>query len=211
MIDSQGSAALQIERSVVTKLVITGAFRLDPVTVFLEDLGSRSVPLEGKPDYKTGEGKITISCSSQSWTAYWGGMGERTVSQFVAKCDASYVLNCLNCGMSTTRFSGAALVALAWRCIVDRRRTRNWSEWALGHLDAENARALFNRLDELRDIETTHECWHHSDLLSELFGDEWHYPVGEKAVEENHEYTYLLRIVQAVQQALSQPAQEVAA
>jgi len=29
---------LQVERSIVTKLVITGATRLDPITVFLEDL-----------------------------------------------------------------------------------------------------------------------------------------------------------------------------
>ncbi|MGC1333047.1 MAG: hypothetical protein WA878_22980, partial [Pseudomonas sp.] len=64
---------------------------------------------------------------------------------------------------------------------------------------------LWDRIEELRNIETTNECWHHSELLTELFGDEWHYPVGEHAVEENHDYTYLLRIVEAVQQALAEP------
>jgi len=63
----------------------------------------------------------------------------------------------------------------------------------------------------LSSIETPNECWHHSKLLTELFGDEWHYPLDGKAVEENHEYTYLRRIVGAVQAALRQDLQHVAA
>jgi hypothetical protein len=35
-----------------------------------------------------------------------------------------------------------------------------------------------------------------------LFGDEWHYPVGDRAVEEDHDFKYLRRIVEAVQGAL---------
>jgi hypothetical protein len=41
-------------------------------------------------------------------------------------------------------------------------------------------------------------------LLTELFGDEWHYPVGEKAFEENQGFPYLKRVVEAVQEALRQ-------
>jgi uncharacterized protein YfaP (DUF2135 family) len=61
----------------------------------------------------------------------------------------------------------------------------------------------------LSDIETPNESWHHSKLLTELFGDEWHYPVGEHAVEENHDFTYLRRIVEAVQAALIQEQQQI--
>ncbi|WP_283939019.1 hypothetical protein [Pseudomonas sp. T1.Ur] len=40
--------------------------------------------------------------------------------------------------------------------------------------------------------------------MTELFGNEWHYPVGDKAVEENHELNYRRRVVEAVQGALRQ-------
>jgi len=42
-------------------------------------------------------------------------------------------------------------------------------------------------------------------LLKNLFGDDWNYPVGERAVESNHEYDYLLCVIEDVQQALSRP------
>jgi len=113
---------LKVERSTVTKLVIIGAPRLDPITVFLEDLGRRDCPTESDPNYQTAQGKITISCWDKSWNAYWGGMGPRTVAEFVVKCGWDYVLNCLDRGISSTRFSGDALHAFAKKCIVQRRR-----------------------------------------------------------------------------------------
>jgi hypothetical protein len=202
---------LKVERSTVTKLVITGAKRLDPITVFLEDFGRRDCPIESNPNYQTAQGKITINCWDNSWNAYWGGMGPRTVAEFVADCDWHYVLNCLDRGISDTQFTGDALEALARKCILERRRGRNKSDWEEGSLDAEDARRLFNRVDELRNIESSNECWHQSELLTELFGEEWHYPVGDRAKEENHKFTYLRRVVQAVQIALRQEQQQVAA
>jgi len=179
--------------------------RLDQITVFLEDYGLRDCAHADDPNYKTGSGKITINCWDKSWNAFWGGMGPRTVAQFVAKCEATYVLNCLSRGLSSTHFTGDALHKFAARCVLERRRGRNLHQWEQHSLDKEDARSLWDRIEELGDIETTNECWHHSELLTDLFGDEWHYPVGEHAVEENHDYTYLLRIVEAVQQALAEP------
>ncbi|WP_256578672.1 hypothetical protein [Pseudomonas sp. B28(2017)] len=60
-------------------------------------------------------------------------------------------------------------------------------------------------------IESTNECGHHSELLTELFGEEWHFPVGDRALEENHEFTYLRRVVEAAQQSLRQEQHQVAA
>lgn len=197
---------MKVETSTVTKLVISDVPRLDPITVFLEDFGLRDCGHADDPNYKTGSGKITINCWDKSWNAFWGGMGPRTVAQFVAGCGSDYVLNCLSRGLSSTHFTGNALHDFAKRCIVERRRGRNLHNWEQGSLDSEDARSLWRRIDGLRDIETTNECWHRSDLLTELFGEEWHYPVGDNAVEENHDYTYLLRIVEAVQQALAEPA-----
>jgi hypothetical protein len=201
---------LKVERSTVTKLVITGAPRLDPITVFLEDFGRRDCPTESDPNYQTAQGKITINCWDKSWNAYWGGMGPRTVADFVVKCGWDYVLNCLDRGISSTRFSGDALHTFAQKCIVQRRRQQTGRhDWELGELSKGEARELWHEIDVLSSIETPNESWHHSKLLTELFGDEWHYPVDEHAVEENHDFTYLRRIVEAVQAALSQEQQQI--
>jgi hypothetical protein len=44
--ENKPAEPLLVERSTVTKLVITGAPRLDPITVFLEDFGRRDCPTE---------------------------------------------------------------------------------------------------------------------------------------------------------------------
>lgn len=51
--ENEVTPPLQVERSTVTKLVITGAPNLDPITVFREDLA----PCKGK---------ITVSCWGKS-------------------------------------------------------------------------------------------------------------------------------------------------
>ena len=202
---------MKVETSTVTKLVITDTPGLDPITVFLEDFGRRDCPTESDPNYQTAQGKITINCWDSSWNAYWGGMGPRTVAEFVAKCDWHYVLNCLDRGISSTVFSGNALHTLAKKCIVQRRRQQTGRhDWELGELSKHEARELWHDIDSLRSIERSDECLHQSRLLTALFGNEWHYPLYGKAVEDNHKYTYLRRVVEAVQQALTQPASEEA-
>lgn len=195
---------MKLEVSNTVKLVLSGLERLDPVTVFLEDLGQRPCPIEGDPDYWTGQGKLTVSCWGKSWSTYWGGMGKRTLAQFVVDANTDYVLNCLDRGISSKKFTGQALVKLAMKCICQRRRQQTGRhDWELGELSKEEAMHLWNEISDLSSIESTNECWHHSKLLSELFGDEWHYPVGDRALEENHEYTYLERIVLATQQGIA--------
>lgn len=68
--ENKPAAPLHVERSTVTKLVITGAPWLDPITVFLEDFGRRDCAIESDPNYKTAQGNITINCWSKSWNAY---------------------------------------------------------------------------------------------------------------------------------------------
>lgn len=210
--ENKQAEPLTVERSTVTKLVVTGAPRLDPITVFLEDFGRRDCPTESNPNYQTAQGKITINCWDSSWNAYWGGMGPRTVAEFVAQCDWHYILNCLDRGISPTVFSGEALHNFAKKCIVQRRRQQTGRHnWELGELSKEDARSLWCDIDVLRNIESSGECWHQSELLTELFGDEWHYPLDGNAVAENHQFNYLRRVVEAVQQALRQEQQQEAA
>ncbi|GGL61763.1 hypothetical protein GCM10009091_49360 [Pseudomonas brenneri] len=83
------------------------------------------------------------------------------------------------------------------------------TDWELGELSKSEARELWQDIEVLTSVESPNECWHHSKLLTELFGDEWHFPVDDKAIEENHEFTYLRRVVEAVQDALRQEQKQV--
>lgn len=69
---------MKVTREKTEKLKITDVDGLDPVTVFLED-------------HAPGRGEVTIKCYGESWSAYWGGMGDRTVSEFINSCDADYI------------------------------------------------------------------------------------------------------------------------
>jgi hypothetical protein len=93
-------------------------------------------------------------------------MRPRTVAEFVSDCDLQYILNCLDRDISSTRFTGDALAKLARKTILERRRGRSSSDWEQGSLDTEDACNLFNRVDDICNIESTNECWHHSELLT---------------------------------------------
>lgn len=92
-------------------------------------------------------------------------MGPRTVAEFVTNCNASYVLNCLDRGISSTRFSGSALEALARRTVIKARRDLS--------MDKDEARRLFDQVEILGGLEVPNETWHHNDLLTDIFGEEW--------------------------------------
>ncbi|MBB5769132.1 hypothetical protein [Xanthomonas euroxanthea] len=51
---------------------------LDPINVFVQD-------------YELGRGRIVVTCYGQAWCGFWGAMGDRTVMEFVASCNADYV------------------------------------------------------------------------------------------------------------------------
>ena len=182
---------LKVERSTVTKLVITGAPNLDPITVFLEDLA----PCKGK---------ITVSCWGKSWTAYWGGMWDGlNIGQFFCELNTSYIIGYFDQAMSSRQFSGEALANKAQRIVLKERR--------LFCYDQDEARELFDEAEDLRDspsIDHLHGA--HGELMTKLFGYEWCH-LADDATEPNPDYVYLDRIILAVQHALSQEQQQVAA
>lgn len=69
---------MKVEKLEVTKLKISKIQNLDPVHVFLEDI-------------EKGKGRITIVCFGKSWTFYFGGLGDRTISEFIIEANNSYL------------------------------------------------------------------------------------------------------------------------
>lgn len=178
-----------IERTSAVKIVLSQLEALDPVTVFLED-------------FEPGKGKITISCYGQSWSSYWGGMSGDDVATFFCRCEPCYLIGNLAPQLYSTRFSGDVLVEKAKRFVLDCRRGRTAAHHPYA-LDKQEARSLYDRIEgQLTSIEQPNDIWHYGELLSELFGDEYHYAASE-ADEPNPDYEYLARIVRAVQAGLS--------
>lgn len=71
---------LAIAPLTVTAYTITGAPRLDPIRVLIEDLGPNS-------------GRLMIGCYGESWENYWGGCGKEGIRAFLQNADAEYLAN----------------------------------------------------------------------------------------------------------------------
>lgn len=70
----------QCQTGVCDYMVIRGANGLDPVTAIFRDDGD-------------GKGQLVVTCSSQSWNAYWSAMGDNSVREFVHSCGRDYIVN----------------------------------------------------------------------------------------------------------------------
>lgn len=74
----------------VTTLHLTEVQGLDPITVHLYDAAP-------------GSGFITVNCFGQSWTYFWGAMGERGIEEFVAGLEVGYLMSKLSYREKTKR------------------------------------------------------------------------------------------------------------
>lgn len=201
---------MKVEKSTVTKLLLTDLHRdphrLDPVTVILEDVGHRVMKMESG-DHITRQGKIIIECHGESWSSYWGGMGDQTVAEFFADCSADYLAGCLRRGadISFTQFSGQALKDGVRKVIINCRRGRESWRYECGRLDKEDARRLYDEADDLSSFDGCEALMYSrevSDLFTQLFGEEWHHAVTDLAFVPHPKYQYLQRVVGAVQEGL---------
>lgn len=175
--------AMNIETSTVTKLLITGAEGLDPISVYLED-------------FAPCKGKITVSCYDKTWHAYWGGMWDGlTIGQFFCKLHDAYIIGYFDRSLSSRRFSAEALADKARKVIVQMRRDRD--------LDAEDARSLLDEAEDVRHASSLDECGGaHREFMHRVFGDDW-WNLPADAMEPNPDWAYLCRIIATVQQALA--------
>lgn len=182
---------MKITRSQVTKLTITDVPRLDPITVFAEDLGPR-------------QGKVVIECYGKSWSAYWGGMGDQTVTEFFASCSPDYIAN----KMTEEREEITDAEAIEDGCrrqIIRLRRGHmvrrfgaTQSRFRMGReeITSAEARELWEEVDTAR---FGADGWGESHLMQKIFGDEWWYSLPTKP---NPAYQHLRSIIDTVQTAL---------
>lgn len=92
---------MKIEEIKTRTLVISGFPALDPVTVVFRDEGPS-------------RGGMVVECYGKAWAAFWGGMGSKTVREFVAECGPDYVANKLwRDGDKRTKAAEAYLLRIA--------------------------------------------------------------------------------------------------
>jgi hypothetical protein len=165
---------MNIEIIHVRKIMVTEINGLDPIAIYLEDLG-------------TGKGKIIITCYNQSWTSYWGGMGDRTISAFVKSCNNHYLAkNLSRIPVEIDDYDALKLDML--KKITEKRKTLELNE-----LDA---RCAYGNIESY-DAEEL--CKDRHDLLTLCYGDEWWYCIPKRI---NPEYVYLGKILTIVKDAL---------
>ncbi|BBV66734.1 hypothetical protein STW0522KLE44_31220 [Klebsiella sp. STW0522-44] len=71
--------SIAVEKMDVLAFTVTGAERLDPVRVMIEN-------------YEPGKGRITITCFGKAWTGAWFAMGGDTVQKFMKRVSNEYLI-----------------------------------------------------------------------------------------------------------------------
>lgn len=71
---------MKTEPTSLVALRITEAPALDPIIVIFQDIGP-------------GQGRLIVECFGSAWATYWGGMGDRTVKEFIRSCNSDYIAN----------------------------------------------------------------------------------------------------------------------
>ncbi len=176
---------MQITKSNLVKMTITGAPGHDPIGIFIEDI-------------EPGKGKIVVETGGDSWTAYWGAMGrDKTVAQFVCSTSADYLIGCMVPGMRSHRYDPAEAQRICFQHIITERRRRN--------MEKHEAMLLW------ATVKHTHFHDHmagNATLFQEVFGDEWWFNLPESP---NPSWTKIERVMCTVQEALRKDAQPLAA
>lgn len=182
---------MKIYSSQVTKLTITEVPRLDPITVFAEDLGPH-------------HGKITIECYGKSWSGSWKGMPGSSITDFVRSSSVDYLAGKMTDERDTIT-DADSIKDGARRQIIKMRRgevaisrlTGRIHRLGRDEITAAKARALWEYIDIAN---VGDDGSGDSKLMQEIFGDEWWLSLPTR---QNPNHQYLCCIISAVQNALN--------
>ena len=172
--------SITIEKMDVLSFTITGAERLDPVRVMIEN-------------YEPGKGRITVTCYGQAWTGAWFAMGGDTVQAFIKRVSNDYLIGCLAPRLeSSVDDDNDANLEFVKSQIIKLRRERE--------LDAEKAREMWDEAENADDVKACCCDYGIGNELLELFGDDPCYARWPSVPNPN--YQYLDRILNAVRVGL---------
>ena len=171
---------MKIQKSQITKITITDIPQLDNIALYLED-------------YKIGQGKITITCFNESWSYYWGAMGNNTLAEFIIDCDNHYLSGKLNPSVKADIIDEDGMDDFAKKEVIRRRRE--------GSLYRKEARDIYDRCRDLCEMKT-YDSQEYAKIMFLVFGDEWW--DCPNPTKPNPKYQYFCRILDAVKEALRQ-------
>ena len=172
---------MKVERSQVTKLVITDVERHDPIHVYLEDYGDNQ------------NGRVTISEWGNSWSCFWGSMGSSLV-EFIQSINNHYWIGKLDSNLiSEIDADNDANAEYAKKQVI---KLRNDNE-----IDKYEAREYWDLIEESGNVKD--DCCNSfiGDKLTTLFDDAWH---GDWPTIPNPQYLRMESRLNAVREALKQ-------
>ena len=172
--------SITIEKMDVLSFTITGAERLDPVRVMIEN-------------YEPGKGRITVTCYGQAWTGAWFAMGGDSVQEFIKRVSNEYLIGYFDPQLqSTVGDDNDANLAFVKGEIIKLRRKQE--------IDGNEARSMWDEAENADDVKASCCNYLVGDKLLNLLGDDPWY-AGWPSVP-NPKYQYLDRILNAVRVGL---------
>lgn len=162
---------MKIQRTLVSKILVSDIENLDPVAIYLEDLSDE-------------HGKLTVTCFGESWSHSWGAMGEDVkIREFLRRCDRWYIAKKLS-PQTQDRVVDTDALESELRKEILRQRSQT-------EISKEKAREIWN-LIETADFSNYENDTDALEALSEVYGCEWWHAL---PMCSSPQYEYLLRIV----------------
>lgn len=174
---------MQVKRSQIEKITISGIKHMDDITVIFED-------------YNEACGKTIIQTFDASWSYQWGGLAGRGMEEFFRTCGFEYLVNKLNPYEVNEEIDARGGVHKWIReGIIEARKE--------GCLTKERAKEIWDEIEwcDIGDDSGSEIIGHSGFPITEIFGDEWWYAIPKK---KNPKYEYLERVVLAIREALNQ-------
>lgn len=173
---------ITVEKMDVLAYTVTGAERLDPVRVMIEN-------------YEPGKGRITVTCYGRAWTGAWFAMGGDTVQDFIKRVSNDYLIGCLAPRLeSTIDDDNEANLNFVKQQIIKLRQERE--------IEAYVAREMWAEAENADDVKANCCDFLVGEKLLNLFGDDPWYAGWPKV--PNHEYQYLERVLNAMREGLNE-------
>ncbi|WP_289393620.1 hypothetical protein [uncultured Escherichia sp.] len=180
--NSRPMSNITVEKMDVLAYTVTGAERLDPVRVMIEN-------------YEPGKGRITVTCYGRAWTGAWFAMGGDTVQDFIKRVSNDYLIGCLAPRLeSTIDDDNEANLNFVKQQIIKLRQERE--------IEAYEAREMWAEAENADDVKANCCDFLVGEKLLNLFGDDPWYAGWPKV--PNHEYQYLERVLNAMREGLNE-------